>query len=59
MGKSGNFRPPLEISLTVIKHLLHQDALHKSPSQAADLYRAAIHLLGALKEDQALLSNIQ
>ena len=59
MGKFNMFRSPLEASLTVLKQLLRQDVLQLSPTQAADLYRAAIHLLGALKEDQALLHQIE
>ena len=59
MGKFNMFRSPLEASLTVLKQLLRQDVLQLSPAQAADLYRAAIHLLGALKEDQALLHQIE
>ena len=59
MGKFNMFRSPLEASLTILKQLLRQDVLQQSPAQAADLYRAAIHLLGALKEDQVLLYRIQ
>lgn len=59
MGKFNNSRPPLEASLSILKQLLRQDVLQQSPAQAADLYRAAIHLLGALKEDQALLQRIE
>jgi len=59
MVKSNRSRPPLESSLTVLKQQLRQDVLQQSPAHAAELYRAAIHLLGALKQDQARLCRIQ
>lgn len=58
MVKTNRSRPPLAASLAVLKQQLRQDVLQQSPAHAAELYGAAIHLLGALKQDQSRLSRI-
>lgn len=52
-------RPPVEATTTKLKQLLHQDTLQQSPAQAAELYRAAVALLGELKQDLALLQRVR
>ena len=47
--------PPLEACLSICKERLLTQQESLSPGQAAELYEAAIGLLGALKKDQSVL----
>jgi len=53
MSKTVGNPPPLQACLSICKQQLLQQ--QQTPGQAAELYRAAIQLLGALKQDQAVL----
>jgi len=55
MTKSNRNRPSLAATVASVHQLLRPDSLQQSPAQVAELYQQAIRLLGALKDDQALL----